>query len=155
MPDRKLIEFLNGHKVKYVVSSHSVAYSAQETAASAHISGKELAKTVMVKIDGKMTMAVLPAAYKIDFNLLKEAAGAKKITLATEQEFADTFPECEVGAMPPFGNLYGVEVFVEASLVKNKEIAFRAGSHTELMRLSYKDFAELVKPKVLKFTSHS
>jgi Ala-tRNA(Pro) deacylase len=109
----------------------------------------------MVKIDGKMTMAVLPAAYKIDFKLLKETAGASKITLATEQEFADTFPECEVGAMPPFGNLYGVEVFVEASLVKNKEIAFRAGSHTELIRLSYKDFAELVKPKVLKFSPNT
>jgi Ala-tRNA(Pro) deacylase len=153
MPDRKLIEFLNSHKIKYIISSHSVAYTAQETAASAHIPGKELAKTVMVKTDGKMTMAVLPASYKVDFNLLKEAAGASKAVLATEKEFADMFPECEVGAMPPFGNLYGVEVFVEASLAEDEEIVFRAGSHTELIRLSYKDFERLVKPKVLKFSS--
>ena len=153
MPVRKLIEFLNSSEIKYVIISHSKAYTSQEIAASAHIPGKEMAKTVMVKTDGKMTMAVLPASYKVNFDQLKEATGTGKIQLASEQEFADMFPECEIGAMPPFGNLYGMEVFVAATLAEDEEIAFNAGSHTELIRLLYKDFERLVKPKVVKFSS--
>lgn len=153
MPVRKLREFLDSHGVKYVVVIHSLAYTAQEIAASAHISGKELAKTVMVKIDGKMAMAVLPASCKIDLDLLKEAAGASQVEIATEQEFQDMFQDCEVGAMPPFGNLYGMDVFAAETLAEDEEIAFNAGSHTELIRLSYKDFERLVKPKVLGFAA--
>ncbi len=152
MPLRKLKDFLDSKDIKYVTISHSTAYTANEVAASAHISGKELAKTVMVKIDGKMTMTVLPASYKVDFGLLQEAVGASKAELASEQEFQDMFPGCEIGAMPPFGNLYGMEVFVDESLCEDEEIAFNAGSHTELIRLSYKDFEKLVKPKVVKFS---
>ena len=152
MPLRKLKDFLDSNDIKYVAISHSTTYTANEVAASAHIPGKELAKTVMVKIDGKMTMAVLPASYKVDFSLLQEAAGASKAELASEQEFQDMFPGCEIGAMPPFGNLYGMEVFVDESLCEDEEIAFNAGSHTELIRLSYKDFEGLVKPKVVKFS---
>jgi len=153
MPVKKLKEFLGKNKVKYITLSHSEAYTAQEIASSAHIPGKELAKTVIVKIDGKMAMAVLPASLRVYFDLLKKATGAKKVELATEREFQDLFPECEIGAMPPFGNLYEMEVFVDESLTEDKEIAFNAGSHTELIRLSYKDFESLVKPKVLKFSS--
>ncbi len=153
MPVKKLLEFLNNNDIKYVVISHSKAYRSQEIAASAHIPGKELAKTVMIKADGKMAMAVLPASYKIDFASLKVVTGAGKVELASEQEFADMFPECEVGAMPPFGNLYGIEVLVAASLAEDEEIAFNAGSHTELIRLSYKDYERLVKPHVVKFSS--
>jgi Ala-tRNA(Pro) deacylase len=152
MPLRKLKDFLDSKDIKYVTISHSTAYTANEVAASAHISGKELAKTVMVKIDGKMTMTVLPASYKVDFGLLQEATGASKAELASEQEFQDMFPGCEIGAMPPFGNLYGMEVFVDESLCEDEEIAFNAGSHTELIRLSYKDFEGLVKPKVVKLS---
>ncbi len=152
MPLRKLKDFLDSKDIKYVTISHSTAYTANEVAASAHISGKELAKTVMVKIDGKMTMTVLPASYKVDFGLLQEAVGASKAELASEQEFQDMFPGCEIGAMPPFGNLYGMEVFVDESLCEDEEIAFNAGSHTELIRLSYKDFEKLVQPKVVKFS---
>lgn len=152
MPVRKLREFLDSHKIRYVTIKHSEVYTAQEIAASAHIPGKELAKTVMVKIDGKMAMAVLPASYRVDFDLLKEAAGARKVELADEQEFTDMFPECEIGAMPPFGNLYGMEVFVAETLAEEREIAFNAGSHTELIRMSYKDFEGTVKPKVVKFS---
>ncbi len=152
MPLRKLRDFLDSKDIKYVTISHSTAYTANEVAASAHISGKELAKTVMVKIDGKMIMTVLPASYKVDFGLLQEAVGASKAELASEQEFQDMFPGCEIGAMPPFGNLYGMEVFVDESLCEDEEIAFNAGSHTELIRLSYKDFEKLVKPKVVKFS---
>jgi Ala-tRNA(Pro) deacylase len=151
MPMQKLKEFLDSHNIKYITISHSLAYTAQEIAASAHIAGKELAKTVMVKIDGKMAMAVLPASYKVSFDLLKRAAGASKVELANEQEFRDMFPESEVGAMPPFGNLYGTEVFVDESLSQDEEIAFNSGSHTELIKLAYRDFERLVKPKVVKF----
>ncbi len=153
MPVKKLKDFLDNQKIKYVTISHSPSYTAQEIAASAHIPGKELAKTVMVKIDGKMAMAVLPASSKIDFALLKKAAGAKNIELASEKEFKDLFPECEVGAMPPFGNLYGMEVFVADTLAEDEEIAFNAGSHTELIRLAYKDFERLVKPRIVEFSS--
>ena len=153
MPLKKIKDFLNSKNIKYVTISHSTAYTANEIAASAHIPGKELAKTVMVKIDGKMTMSVLPASYKVDFDLLQEASGASKVELASEQEFEDMFPGCEIGAMPPFGNLYGMEVLVDKSLCEDEEIAFNAGSHTELIRLSYKDFEGLVKPKVVKFSS--
>lgn len=153
MPLRKLKEFLDSHNIKFVTISHSQAFTAQQIAAIAHIPGKELAKTVMVKIDGKMAMAVLPASYKVDFGLLKKAAGAKRVELASEQEFKDMFPDCEVGAMPPFGNLYGMEVYVAESLAEDEEIAFNAGSHTELVKVSYKDFETHVKPKVVKFSS--
>jgi Ala-tRNA(Pro) deacylase len=152
MPVKKLKDFLDGNKVKYVTISHSPAYTAQQIAASAEVPGKELAKTVIVKIDGKMAMAVLPASYKVNFDQLKEAAGASSVVLASERDFEDTFPECDLGAMPPFGNLYGMEVFVAQSLAEDEEIAFNAGSHTELIRMSYKDFAALVKPKVLRFS---
>ncbi len=153
MLSRKLKDYLNSQGIKYVTITHSQAYTANEIAEVAHIPGKELAKTVMVKIDGKMTMAVLPASYKVNFDLLKEASGASKVELANEKEFEDKFPGCEIGAMPPFGNIYEMEVFVDKSLSEDEEIAFNAGSHTELIRLSYKDFNRLVKPVVIKFSS--
>ena len=108
---------------------------------------------MMVKIDNKIAMAVLPASYKVSFDLLKEAAGAAKVELAHEQEFRDMFPELEVGAMPPFGNLYGMDVFVDESLSQDDEIAFNDGSHTELMKLAYRDFEQLVKPKTARFVA--
>ena len=153
MPLKKLEKFLDNNNIKYVTISHSAAYTAQEVAASAHIPGKQLAKTVMVKLNGEMAMAVLPASHKVDFDLLKEAIGASKVELASEEEFKDKFPECEVGAMPPFGNLFGIEVFVTESLAEDEEIAFNSGSHTELIRMSYKDFEALVKPRIVKFSS--
>jgi len=152
MPVQKLKEFLDSHNIKYVTISHSRAFTAQETAASAHVPVKELAKTVMVKIDGKMAMAVLPASAKVDFDLLKKATASATIEIANEKEFKDLFPDCEIGAMPPFGNLYGMEVFVAKSLTEDREIAFNAGSHRELVKLTYKDFEKLVKPKVITFS---
>ncbi|MFQ5772043.1 MAG: aminoacyl-tRNA deacylase [bacterium] len=153
MPVKKLKEFLDDNKIKYVTISHSRAYTAQEIASTSHIPGKELAKTVMVKIDGKMAMAVLPASYRVDFDLLKNASGAKTVELANEDEFKDMFPDCDTGAMPPFGNLYGMDVFVAEKLAKDEEIAFNAGTHTELIKLCYKDFERLVNPKVVKFSA--
>ncbi|NOZ03178.1 MAG: YbaK/EbsC family protein [FCB group bacterium] len=154
MAVKKLLEYLDQKKVAYSIITHSPAYSAQKIAASAHVSGKELAKTTIVKIDGKMAMAVLPASYQVDLERLKEVSGARKVELATEQEFKDQFPDCELGAMPPFGNLYGLDVYATESLAQDEEIAFNAGSHTELIKMAYKDFERLVKPKVVKFASH-
>jgi len=152
MPVSRLKHCLDGHNVKYVTIKHSPAYTAQEIAESAHIRGQELAKTVMVKIDGRMAMAVVPASQKVNLNLLKQAAGASKAELAREDEFKDKFPECELGAMPPFGNLYGMEVFAAETLAADEEIAFNAGSHTELIRMPYKDFERLVEPRIIKLS---
>jgi Ala-tRNA(Pro) deacylase len=150
---KKLKEFLDAHQTKYTTIRHSAAYTAQEIAALAHIRGKDLAKTVMVKVDGKMAMAVLPASHQIDIARLKTAASAESIGLATEAEFKSLFPDCETGAMPPFGNLYGMPVFAEASLTKHEEIVFNAGSLTDLVRIAYKDFERLVQPVVAEFSA--
>ncbi len=152
MPVKRLKDFLDEHGIKHKTIIHSTAYTSQEIAASAHVPGKELAKTVMVRMDGRMVMAVLPASFKIDFDLLRKASGAQKVELASEQEFQYLFPGCEVGAMPPFGNLYGMDVFAASKLAEDKEIAFNAGSHSELIKLSYADFERLVKPKVITFS---
>jgi Ala-tRNA(Pro) deacylase len=152
MPIQKLKEFLDGNKVKYVQVRHSTAYTAQETAASAHIPGKELAKTVVLRIDGRMTMAVLPASHKLDIPLLKEAVGARDVEIAREADFRDMFPGCDTGAMPPFGNLYGVDVLVDSLLAENEEISFNACSHSELVKLKYADYIKLVKPRVVSFS---
>jgi Ala-tRNA(Pro) deacylase len=152
MPVKKLKSFLDENNVKYVMISHSNAYTSQEIAASAHISGKELAKTVMIEVDGKMAMAVLPATNQIDFDNLRKILGTKDVILASESVFKDLFPDCDPGAMPPFGNLYGMKVFVDDSLLQDHEIAFNAGSHTELIRLSYSDYERLVKPGIFRFS---
>ena len=153
MPVVNLKEFLDREGVKYVTIRHSLAYTAQEIAASAHIPGKELAKTVVIKLDGRMAMAVLPAIHSVDLERLKQVTGAGKIELAAEAEFKDIFPGCDIGAMPPFGNLYEMDVFVEDSIAQNDEIAFNAGSHTELIKMAYKDFERLAKPKIERFSS--
>lgn len=155
MPVKKLKEFLDQNGVKYVSVSHSPAFTAQEIAASAHIPGKELAKTVMVIIDGKMAMAVVPASYNVDLSALEATAGSGKVTLASEDEFKNLFPDCEPGAMPPFGNLYDMPVYAAESLAEDDQILFNAGSHTELVRLSFADFARLVQPKIGKFSVHA
>src|SRR6266567_3463424 len=116
MPVKKLKEFLDQERIKYVSIVHSTAYTAQEVAASAHITGKELAKTVIVELDGKMAMAVLPANRKIVLQDLREVTGSDEVKFASEDEFKEKFPDCEIGAMPPFGNLYGMEVYAAASL---------------------------------------
>ena len=147
----KLQEYLDDRRVRYVSLKHSPAFTAQEIAASAHIPGQELAKTVVVKIDGKMALVVLPAIEMVRMNHLRAETGASEVSLASEEEFRDRFPDCEVGAMPPFGNLYGMDTFVEESLTRDEEIAFNAGSHKELFRMAYKDFQGLVKPKSGEF----
>ena len=153
MPGKELKEFLDDNNIKYVTVTHSTAYTAQEIAALTHTKGKEFAKAVIVMLDGALAMAVVPASYQVDMSRLKEGAQANTIALAGESEFRNRFPGCETGAMSPFGNLFDMQVFVDESLTKDLEIAFNAGSHNELIRLSYEDFERLVKPKVLKFAA--
>ncbi len=151
MPATMLKEFLDTHGVRYVTIRHSPAYTAQEVAASAHIPGKELAKTTIVNIDGVLAMAVLSANDMLDFNRLRELTGASTVVLATEAEFRARFPDCEIGAMPPLGNLYAMDVYVDQALAEDDRIAFNAGTHEELVQLAYADFAALVRPTVAAF----
>ncbi|MBX3709027.1 MAG: YbaK/EbsC family protein [Gammaproteobacteria bacterium] len=151
MPVKKLKEFLDSHKVKYVSIVHSPAFTAQEIAAVAHVSGKQLAKTVIIKMDGRFAMVVLPANDQINFAKLRDATGAASIDLAAELEFKDKFPGCEVGAMPPFGNLYDMPVLIASQLSHQDHILFNAGSHSELMQLAFSDYERLVKPKAIAF----
>ena len=149
----RIKEYLDHHQIKYVVISHSLAYTAQGVAALTHISGKEVAKTVIVKIDGTLVMAVVPASCHVDLRLLKAAAGANTVAVAAEEEFKDRFPDCETGAMPPLGNLYGMPVFADESLTHDEEIAFNAGSHRELIRMAWEDLERLVHPKITRLTT--
>jgi Ala-tRNA(Pro) deacylase len=153
MSARKLREFLDAQHIKYATLTHPTAYTAQEIAALTHIKGQQLAKTVMLKLDGKMAMAVLPASRQVDLPALRRSTGTKSVVLAREEEFRDQFPGCEAGAMPPFGNLYGMAVFVDESLTKDRWIAFNAGTHSELIQLAYEDFARLVHPKTAAFAA--
>ena len=149
MPETRLIDFLNKEHVKYVTIGHSPAYTAQEIAALTHIPGKELAKTVIVKVDNELAMVVLPASEMVRLDHLRDTLGTEFVELAEEDDFKEAFPDCETGAMPPFGNLYGMKVFVDQSLREDDEIAFNAGSHDELIRLPYADYERLVHPTPL------
>ena len=153
MPLNKVKAFLDANQVKYVTISHSKAYTAQGIAAVTHISGKELAKSVIVKLDGALAMMVLPASFQVDLPALKKEIGVREAELASEREFKQHFPDCETGAMAPFGNLYGIPVYVDETLTEDQEIAFNAGSHYELIRLAYADFDRLVHPEMLSFSS--
>ncbi len=151
MPVRQLKEFLDRNNVKYVNITHSTAYTAQEIAALTHIKGRDLAKTVIVKLDGVQAMAVLPASFHVDLERLRISVGAKEASLASEGEFRIRFPGCETGAMPPFGNLFQMPVYVDEILTHDQEISFNSGTHNELIRLALADFMRPVKPAVLRF----
>jgi Ala-tRNA(Pro) deacylase len=148
MPVAKLREFLDSYHIPYTTITHSAAFTAQGIAALTHIPGKELAKTVIVNVDDTLAMAVLPASLHVDLDLMRQVTGAKSVAIAHERDFQNCFPGCELGAMPPFGNLYDLPVYVDESLSRDQEIAFNAGSHYELIRMKYDDFAKLVKPVV-------
>ncbi|MBN2659452.1 MAG: hypothetical protein JXR86_20515 [Spirochaetales bacterium] len=153
MAAEELIDFLDGKGIKYVIINHSSAYTTSEIAASAHIKGQELAKTVIVKIDGKLTMIVLPVKYKVSFQMLKEYTGRENIELAGEDEFAPVFQGCMVGAMPPFGNIYGLKTYLDKTLTYDEEIAFNAGNFHQLVKLSLRDYLDLVKPEITHFAA--
>jgi Ala-tRNA(Pro) deacylase len=149
MPTNRLKAFLDEHAVKYVSIRHSPAFTATEVAMSAHVAGRDFAKTVIVKIDGAPAMLVLPATRRLLIHDLREMLETDQVKLATESEIRALFPDCELGAMPPFGNLYDMPVHVAASLTHEREIAFNAGTHTEVIKLAYADFDRLVRPRVI------
>ena len=147
---RKLKEVLDEANISYEVYHHALAYTAQEVATAQHLSGKEMAKVVMLKVDGDLVMGLIAASHKIDLSTVKASLGAKEARLATEDEFSSRFPECEIGAMPPFGNLFGLVVFVDPALEKDEYIYFNAGNHVQTVRLKYQDFARVVKPQTAR-----
>ena len=149
MRNKSLEQFLQGNHVTYKTLEHSPAYTAQEIAAAAHIPGKTMVKTVIVKLNGKLGMLVGPANWMFDLELLRKQLNLNTLELASEYEFQDRFKDCEIGAMPPFGNLYDMPVLVDESLLKGHDIAFNAGNHFELVQMSYEDWAKLVKPKLV------
>ena len=152
MPCEKLLEYLDDNMVEYEMVEHPHAYAAHDVAFKAGVPNHQFAKSVIVKLDGLMAMAVLPAENKVNFNLLRDAAGADTISLALEDEFEERFPDCELGAMPPFGNLYNLDVYVAGSLTNADQISFNAGTHTEVITMPYADFERLVRPQVARFS---
>lgn len=150
---KEVEKFLQDHEVKYRTVRHSPAFTSHEIAQAAQVPGRRLAKVTMVKLDGELAMAVLPATEMVDLRALRQVAGAKEARLAREDEFADRFPSCEVGAMPPFGNLWGIPVFVSDGFRPADDIAFEAGSHTELLEMPYVTFERLVTPRLGHFAS--
>jgi Ala-tRNA(Pro) deacylase len=147
----RLEQYLREHGVGFEVMTHSQAFTMQEVAAALHVPGNQVAKVVIVRADEDMAMLVLPAPYRLNTAEARDLLGVKKVRLAKEEEFADLFPDCATGAMPPFGNLYGVPVYVDPSLAEESNIVFRIGTHRETMKVAYADFARLVQPTVGAF----
>lgn len=155
MPAKESLEkFLKQQGVRFTSMTHPAAYTAQEVAAAQHVPGRQLAKVVVVDADGDLVMLVLPASFRVELPKVKSLLKAKKVRLAKEEEFADTFTDCEVGAMPPFGNLYDLPVYVDTSLEKAPEIVFKVGSHTTSMKVGFSDYKKLVKPQMADFAIH-
>ena len=147
----KLRAWLQASKVKYAVMKHPVVYTAQEIAAAQHVPGRQLAKCVLVNTDRGAVLAVLPAIHLIDLKKLKSLLKAKTVTIAKEADIKAHFPDVEVGAMSPFGNLYQVPVAVDRALGASDEIVFNAGTHSETIKMRYRDVAALVKPRIGSF----
>jgi Ala-tRNA(Pro) deacylase len=148
----RMEEYLRQNGVEFQVQTHAQAFTMQEVAAALHVPGSQVAKVVMVKADEGKVMAVLPAPYRLNTDLLRSLAGAKRARLAKEEEFSDLFPDCATGAMPPFGNLYDVPVYVDRSMAEEPDMIFRVGTHRETMQIAYADFARLVQPVVGDFS---
>jgi Ala-tRNA(Pro) deacylase len=148
------MEFLDKSGVKYEVSEHKPAFTAQRMAAAEHEPGRYVAKPVVVKADGKYVMCVVSANHKIDLRALKKQLKAKSVELAREEELGGVFGDCELGAEPPFGNLYDLPTIMDKALEADDHIVFQAGSHEKAIRMSMADYRKLASPKVLEFTYH-
>ncbi len=151
---KRLKDYLEKNRVPYELGYHTMVYTAQEVAAAQHVPSREMAKVVMVKADGKMVMLVLPASHQVDIKKLKAVLQCKKVGMAKEKDFEELFPDCEIGAMPPFGNLYNLEVWVDRVLTEDPSFVFQAGSHVETLKIKYSDYARLISPKVGDFSVH-
>jgi Ala-tRNA(Pro) deacylase len=152
----RLKHFLAQQRIEYDVLPHREVFTAQEVAATSHVTGRQLAKVIVVRADGQgHLMVVLPASCRLDLTALREVAGKRKLSLAPEDEIARLFPDCEVGAMPPFGDLYGLPVYVDACFPREKEFFFQAGNHHEVVRITYEQFERLARPVVGEFCLHA
>lgn len=151
MISTRLKQFLDDNGVGYDVMHHDPAFTAQQLAARLHVPGREFVKVVVVKLDGSFALAALPAPLRVNFKLLAQGAGAKKCQLASEAEFQQLFPDCELGAMPPFGNLYNLPTYVDQELTADENIVINAGTHAEALRLRFADFSRLARPRVIRF----
>lgn len=145
----RLYNFLDERHVPYVELPHDLAFTAQDTANAAHVGNQQFAKTVMLRVDDALAMLVMPAAYRVDPTRLSRALGGAAVEIAHEDDFRDAFPDCELGAMPPFGNLYGLPLYVDARLSAHPEIVFNAGTHTDALRMPYAEFERLAQPRTL------
>ena len=152
MSAERLEHYLTSHGIDYLVVDHDEAFTASEVAQTAHVRGREMAKTVIVKADGELAMVVLPATDLVDLLSLRQAMAAGELELAAEEEFADVFTDCEIGAMPPFGNIYGLDVYVDDSLADDDVIAFNACTHRRVFKIKYRDFDAYVQPKIGHFS---
>lgn len=146
---KKLKDLFDEAKISYEVYNHPLAYTAQEIAQGQHVSGDLMAKVVMLRVDGRLVMAVITASQKLHLPTVRESLGAHEVRLATEDEFIANFPDCEIGAMPPFGNLFDTSVYVDPAITKDESVYFNAGNHVQTVRLRYKDFEKIVKPRVV------
>jgi len=146
---KKLKELFDEGKISYEVYNHPLAYTAQEIAERQHFSGKEMVKVVMLEVDGGLIMAVVAASQKVHLNTVKANLAAHEVRLATEDEFISKFPDCEIRSMPPFGNLFGLPVYIDPAVENDESIYFNAGNHVQTVKLRYKDFEKLVKPRVV------
>ena len=149
---RKLKEVFDQAKISYEVYNHPRAFTTQEIAARQHITGRAMAKVVVLRVDGSFIMAVLPSNRMISFGNVKTSLGAKEVALATEEQFAILFPECEIGAMPPFGNLFGLPVYADPAMSRYDFIYFNAGNHLQTVRIKYEDYKRLVNPEIVRLT---
>ncbi len=153
MPLSRLKSLLDDNKIPYTIITHPTAFTSAAVGALTHTPGREIAKTVIVDIDGVLAMCVVPASAHVDLRALRAKTGSNEVSVAPEHAFAHVFPDCEVGAMPPFGNLYGLTVYVDEIIAEDKEISFNCGNHRETMRLAYVDFEKVVKPEVMRIST--
>ena len=149
----KLVQYLTAEGINFDVREHEEAFTAQRVAAAEHIEGWAFAKVVMVLVDGDLQMLVLPAPERVDLDVIALTLGARTVTLANEQQFAGRFSDCELGAMPPFGNLYGIPVIADTTLAGSERIVFEAGTHTTTIAMPWSDYVRLVRPEIVDFGS--
>lgn len=154
MLNQRVRRVLEQNWIDYETVDHREAFTAQGVAAAAHVSGWQMAKVLIARDEGRFVMVVLPASCRLDLAILRRVSGRPHLDLATEEETASLFPDCEVGAVPPFGNLYGLDVFVDACFPRNRPIAFQAGNHHEIVKMAYPDYQWAVKPFVTEFCRH-
>ncbi len=152
---QRLKELLDQAGVAYQVATHPPAYTAQEVAQAQHVPGRELVKVVVIRTSAGFALLALPATHRVALNRTHAFLSDPQARLATEQEFRDLFPQCEIGAMPPFGNLFGLPLYVDESLARDENIVFNAGSHTETVRMRYQDFLRVAQPVICSFAERA